>query len=267
MTDGIFQSTLRDWRSCFTKRPVLVGMLALGVLLGISGPFDTLRIIPMAPLRIVYWVVVVVLTFATGSLASVFVHTAMKYRSKWLNILISTCVIGTAVTIVLSVLNLIAFDIWPSTWIELLNQFLIVTLISAVVEIGSFALGAGSPTQNETAVALMQRLPWEKRGPLVSLSAEDHYVRVTTANGTKLVLIRLSDAIKEVGDTRGMQIHRSHWVALDQIQKVERSGDRGKVTMKDESSCPISRKYMPDVRAAGLLPNGPTPKPKSRLRV
>jgi hypothetical protein len=34
VTDGILQSTLRDWRSCFTKRPVLVGMLALGVLLG-----------------------------------------------------------------------------------------------------------------------------------------------------------------------------------------------------------------------------------------
>jgi hypothetical protein len=221
----------------------------------------------LAPLRVVYWVIVVAVTFATGSFASLLVHTAMKYRSKWLNIFISTGVIGIAVTIVLSVLNLIAFDIWPSTWAELLNQFIIVTLISAVVEVGSFALGAGSPTQNENAVALMQRLPWEKRGPLVSLSAEDHYVRVTTTNGTKLLLIRLLDAIKEVGDTRGMQIHRSHWVALDQIQKVERSGDRGKVIMKDEMSCPISRKYMPDVRAAGMLPNGPKPKPKSGLRV
>ena len=162
---------------------------------------------------------------------------------------------------------MIVFGIWPSTWVKLLNQFIIVTLIFAVVEIGSFALCTGSKTQSENAVALMQRLPWEKRGPLVSLSAEDHDMRVTTAYGTKLLLIRLSDAIKEVGDTRGIQIHRSHWVALDQIQKVERSGDCGKVTMKDESSCPISRKYMPDVRAAGMLPNGLKPKPQSRLRV
>jgi len=63
----------------------------------------------------------------------------------------------------------------------------------------------------------MQRLPWGKRGPLVTLSAEDHYVRLTTNNGTKLLLIRLLDAIKEVGNTRGMQIHRS---VMDQIQKV-----------------------------------------------
>lgn len=140
-------------------------------------------------------------------------------------------------------------------------------LILLVVEIGSFALCMGSQTHSENAVALMQRLPWGKCGPLVSLRAEDYDVRLTTANGTNLLLIRLPDAIKEVGDTRSMQIHRSHWVALDRIQRVERSGDRGKVTMKDESSCPISRKYIPDVRAAGMLQNGPKPKPQSRLRV
>jgi DNA-binding LytR/AlgR family response regulator len=60
----------------------------------------------------------------------------------------------------------------------------------------------------------------KKREPLVTLSAEDHYVRLTTTNGTKLLLIRLSDAIKEIGDMRGMQIHRSHWIVMDQIQKV-----------------------------------------------
>ncbi len=162
---------------------------------------------------------------------------------------------------------MIVFGTWPSTWVKLLNQFIIVMLIFAVVEIGSFSLCTGSQTQSENAVALMQRLPWEKCGPLVSLRAADYDVRVTTINGTNLLLIRLSDAIKEVGDTRSMQIHRSHWVALDQIQKVERSGDRGKGTIKDKSSCTIRRKYMPDIRAAGMLPNGPKPKPQSRLRV
>ena len=121
----------------------------------------------------------------------------MKYRSKWLNIFISTCVIGIVVTIVPSVWNVIVFDIWPSTWAKLLNQFIIVTMISAVVEIGSIALGVGSPIQNENTVALMQRLPSGTRGPLVTLSAENHYVRPTTTNRTKLLLIRLLDAFKE----------------------------------------------------------------------
>ena len=71
------------------------------------------------------------------------------------------------------------------------------TMIPAVVEIGSFALGVGSPIQNENTVALMQRLPSGTRGPLVTLSAENHYVRLTTTNRTKLLLIRLLDAFKE----------------------------------------------------------------------
>jgi hypothetical protein len=48
-------------------------------------------------MRIVYWEIVIALTFATGSCASVLVYTAMKYRSKWLNILLSTCVIGIVI--------------------------------------------------------------------------------------------------------------------------------------------------------------------------
>jgi hypothetical protein len=70
-------------------------------------------------------------------------------------------------------------------------------MISAVVEIGSIALGVSSPIQNENIVALMQRLPSGTRGPLVTLSAENHYVRLTTSNRTKLLLIRLLDAFKE----------------------------------------------------------------------
>jgi DNA-binding LytR/AlgR family response regulator len=88
------------------------------------------------------------------------------------------------------------------------------------LEIGSFALGVGSPIQNENTVALMQRLLSGKRGPLVTVSAEDHYVRLTTTIGTKLLLIRLLDAFKEVGNTCDMQIHMSHWAVMDQIQKV-----------------------------------------------
>ena len=42
---------------------------------------------------------------------------------------------------------------------------------------------------------------------------EDHYVRVFTDAGESLILLRLSDAMAEVRDVPGLQIHRSHWVA------------------------------------------------------
>ncbi len=48
--------------------------------------------------------------------------------------------------------------------------------------------------------AILSRLPVDRRGPLVALSAEDHYVRVTTAAGETLVLMRLGDAMREAAD-------------------------------------------------------------------
>lgn len=227
-------------------------MLALGVILGISGPFDTLRVLPALP-RIAYWVTVVVLTFAMGSLISTLLHAALPRRSRWLVLGVSTAAIGVAVTAALGLLNLAAFGIWYETWAALLRQLGIVTLISGVIQTGFFLL---RPEVTPDAVPLLSRLPLDKRGALVALSAEDHYVRVTTTAGTDLVLMRLSDAMKEVGKTPGLQIHRSHWVALDQITQVLRRGDRGEVTLSDGRARPISRGHLPVVRAAGLLPQG-----------
>ncbi len=106
----------------------------------------------------------------------------------------------------------------------------------------------------------------QKRGALIALSAEDHYVRVTTTAGTELVLMRLADAMAEISQTQGLQVHRSHWVALDQVVKVIRIGGRGELTLSDGSTRPISRGFMPAVRAAGLLPKGAAPKERPLSR-
>ncbi|MFK8032582.1 MAG: LytTR family DNA-binding domain-containing protein [Hyphomicrobiales bacterium] len=255
MTDGFFPSALRELRGDLTKRPVIVGMLALGAILGISGPFDTFSLLPAVP-RIAYWTSIVVLAFATGSLVHALVHAALQKYSRWLRLLVISCCIGIAVTLVLSCINLIAFGYWYASWAAFFKQLGIVTLISGVIEMASFALHGGNASVATKPAALLERLSLDKRGVLVAVSAEDHYVSVTTTNGTELVLMRLSDALKEVGDTPGLQIHRSHWVALDQIKKVTRIDDRGEVTLSDGATRPISRGFMPAVRAAGLLPQG-----------
>ena len=71
-----------------------------------------------------------------------------------------------------------------------------------------------------------------------------------------MLLMRLSDAINEVGATDGLQIHRSHWVAMDQISDVRRINDRGEVTLSSGDTRPISRGYMNAARDAGLVPRG-----------
>ena len=77
---------------------------------------------------------------------------------------------------------------------------------------------------------------------------------MTTSAGSALLLMRLSDAIAEAGDTKGLQIHRSHWVALDAVRAVRRDGQRAVLTLTDGRDLPVSRANLDKVKAAGLLP-------------
>ena len=72
--------------------------------------------------------------------------------------------------------------------------------------------------------ALLARLPHGTRGKLLHLAVADHPVDVTTDRGHALVLIRLSDAIAETAPTPGLQVHRSHWVALDAVRGTRQVG-------------------------------------------
>jgi len=244
---------LRELRADFSKRPVLVGLIALGLILGISGPFNTFELLPAIP-RLVYWVAIVVLTFAVGGVVSTIVHMTLDHRLNWLSYVVSTVAIGVTVTFVLSFINLATFGIWFENWVGFFNQLGVVTLISGVVEFSHLALRNNDTTKSMAPAPLLNRLPLEKRGEIVALSAEDHYVRITTTKGTELVLMRLSDAINEIGDVSGLQVHRSHWIAVNQVKEVKRIGDRAEALVSDGTTHPISRGYMKAAREAGLFP-------------
>lgn len=101
---------------------------------------------------------------------------------------------------------------------------------------------------------LLDRLPLDKRAPLVALSVEDHYVRIRTTKGEEMILMRLADAIRETAATPGLQVHRSHWVAFDQVVAVRRKGDCALLKMSHGPDVPVSRANLPKLREAGLLP-------------
>lgn len=87
---------------------------------------------------------------------------------------------------------------------------------------------------------LLSRIPFELGDDVISLSANQHYLDVHTRKGTALVLYRLSDAVKELGD-RGVQIHRSYWVAYDAIRAIKRDGSALFVILDNGTTLPVSR--------------------------
>lgn len=88
---------------------------------------------------------------------------------------------------------------------------------------------------------------------VMRLSASDHFVEVATLHGIETVRLRLSDAIAEMEPVKGLCTHRSHWVAISAIERIEREGVRLFVLLRNGDRVPVSRKYRPRLEQAGLI--------------
>ena len=98
-------------------------------------------------------------------------------------------------------------------------------------------------------VQFFDRLPPEMGRDLIYLRMANHYVQVYTTAGTSLALIRFADAVAELGDL-GMQVHRSYWVAHRHVTELVKREHRTILILTDDIEVPVSRTYLPAVRAA-----------------
>ena len=117
------------------------------------------------------------------------------------------------------------------------------------------AAAPGSPpAPAEAAPAkLVARLAPRLGGQVLALQAEDHYVRVHTALGSELLLMRLSDAIEELEGLAGERVHRSWWVAREAVAAARAQGRRVSLALTNGVEAPVSREAAPRLRRAGWL--------------
>ena len=109
------------------------------------------------------------------------------------------------------------------------------------------------PDGGAQASPFLDRLPAHLGRDLLCLAMEDHYVRAHTSQGSTLILMRLRDAVAELGGLAGRQVHRSYWVAENAVQRIERRGDALRLLLKNGLAVPVSRRHVPELRAAGWL--------------
>ena len=142
--------------------------------------------------------------------------------------------------------------------LEMLSQILPqVFLVSLSMTALSFLVRRG-PTEthasppNAPPPKFLQRLTPKLKGAEVwAIEAEDHYLRLHTSLGQDLILMRLSDAVRELEGIEGAQTHRSWWVAREAVTEVERGEGRATLTLKGGTMVPVSRAYSKALRAAG----------------
>ena len=260
MSNSHTHFALREVRRHYSSRKLLAILLGMSVILGMAGPFGTSGFMRMGPL-IVYWTIITFTTFAAGTFVGSW--SADYCRTHHLSevVTIAITAVGTGIATILIVIgvNWAALGL-PPTAPGYLGSLAITTFITATIiaVILYFSDLTGQRQERDAEVStgpkLLERLAFEKRGALVSISVADHYVEVVTTKGRDLILLRLSDAMGETQGANGMQVHRSHWVALDQVAAAKRQGDRAILTMSDGRDIPVSRSYVPAIKDAGLLP-------------
>jgi hypothetical protein len=81
------------------------------------------------------------------------------------------------------------------------------------------------------------------QGELCSVEAQEHYVQVTSTEESRLVLYRFSDVVRQLPDTLGMQVHRSHWVAHSAVKVTVMQGQTLKLSLRDGRYIPVSRTF------------------------
>jgi hypothetical protein len=112
-------------------------------------------------------------------------------------------------------------------------------------------LKSSSPaaTKEPSSLQFMKRLPAERRGELVAVSAELHYLRVYTTLGESLILQGFGEALAEIGPENGIQIHRSHWINPKFALDLLRRDGRMQVKLRNGIVLPVARNRRAEVRA------------------
>ncbi|WDE01385.1 LytTR family DNA-binding domain-containing protein [Thalassomonas actiniarum] len=107
--------------------------------------------------------------------------------------------------------------------------------------------------EQETSVNFMAKLPKDKRGTLLCLEMDDHYLKVHTDKGHHMLLMRLKDALEDLVHYPGLQTHRSWWVAEEAIRESVKQERKVSLRLSNDLLVPVSRTYLPQLKARNLL--------------
>ncbi|MEM1236101.1 MAG: LytTR family DNA-binding domain-containing protein [Pseudomonadota bacterium] len=222
---------------------------------GFAGPFGTFGAMALGE-RLAFWAAII----GCGLfVASLLMSARDIYFSHWERSRVEL-VSAVIFTIVFApILHLILAQYaapLPSsfTFTETISAVLSISIVIVAVRIVLFATVASEIQESPPIEAprLMKRLPSNDCGPVLRISGKDHFVEVTTAKGRYDIRMRLADAVAEMDGVEGFLTHRSHWIAVDAIQSVERVKGRHYVVSADMARIPVSRTHLPKLEEAGF---------------
>ncbi|MCP5081823.1 MAG: LytTR family transcriptional regulator [Alphaproteobacteria bacterium] len=257
MKQPTLQFALRELTSIIRRPRLWIVFAIVCAIFALTGPFGTFESLKF-PARLGYWVIVQILTWGIA-LAVISFCGAVRQKpafSDMATVLVGALFAAVPIGLVVELVGAQVFarpltlagTVWQialSAPISVLLGLLATLFLQeAAPELAAPARGA------KPGEKLLRRLPAEKRGTLLYLSMQDHYVEVVTIKGAALILLRFQEALDELKGYEGLQIHRSHWAAFDAVEELQREGGKLLLKMRDGTSLPVSRSFAKPVREA-----------------
>ncbi|GLQ21736.1 LytTR family DNA-binding domain-containing protein [Algimonas porphyrae] len=230
----------------------------LAAIFAFLGVYDS-DALPVAS-RFLFWFVLMSAGALSVSMAEPLV---MKRWMPGRPVALQVVVISTLVAIPLTI-GLVGLNTnlrWSYSLSNWGLQFLAVATIALVIVTGRTVIGAmtsspanphPAPVPPDRAQAFLQRLPIKFRDArLWAVSSEGHYLRVHTDKGETMILLRLSDALRDLADVDGLQTHRSWWVAREGVEAIIATKGKKTVRLKSGQQVPVSRSRSSEMKKRG----------------
>lgn len=245
-------STLRELQ-VFWRSPRFWGtFLAVVLIFAVTGPYGTMNSMP-AGKRLAYWLILHAVAWSIAILFSVLADALLRTvlnRMFWrmmISSLIAALPIGFAIGLVdyafvgdpVSLGGCLYRAVFA---LPLCALFCFLTYLTMHRQIEQ------ATAEIPPSTSILDRLKPPNRGALLRLSVQDHYTEVVTSRGRELVLLRFSDALREIGATPGLQVHRSHWVANAHVQAIKRDNGKTLILTRDGTQIPVSRSFAEEAR-------------------
>lgn len=266
--DLALSESARFWRRTLTDLAI---MTVIGVFLAILGPFGSIA--EPLPVRLVTWLAFAYLGYLIYSPMGYWVdraHAALALPTAPLWFV--AVVIGTVpMTVLIYFIQFMPRTPPLPTLDQALTSYFYVFVIGGAITLLFNVLGrysapddsaqhqGNTPPQSDIGALervpnpLLDQLPPALGIEVIALEMEDHYVRVHTALGSEMVLMRLRDAMVHVGEIEGRQVHRSWWVARLAVEDVRREGRNIRLVLPGGLEAPVARAQVSELKAAGWL--------------
>jgi len=243
----------RLWRNGWLRPAAII--LGIGTFLAILGPFGSGNF--GWPWVWFYWTGLIALGGGFGFLTGHWLPRMMPGVPEWMIYIGAIVLVSVPVTIAVLALSTQFFSRAPSLGL-VVEVYFLVLVISTFVTAVTWTLEKLSSRPDASAAApqagaaLIEKLPHGLRtAAILSMTAEDHYLRVRTTAGEALVLMRLSDAVAACEGLNGARTHRSWWVAREAVTDAQKGDGRGTLILSDGAEAPVSRTYYSALREAG----------------